>query len=322
MAAHGSKKVIFAALAGNFLISLTKFSAAFYTGSSAMLSEAIHSLVDTGNQGLLLYGLKRAARPADRSHPFGYGMELYFWAFVVALLIFAVGAGVSIYEGVEKILHPHPAEDVWINYLVLGLALLFEGGALMVAMKEFNRSRRGRPWLKAVRESKDPSVFTVLFEDGAAMSGLLVAMLGIFLADQLDMPVLDGVASVIIGLILAATAFLLAFECKALLIGEAASPETCESIRSLLESEPGVSRLNELLTMHMGPEDILVTASLDFQDALGSDEVEEIVASLDERIRAEQPAVKRVFFEARSWRDHAAARKRRADGNTDGQPAG
>lgn len=193
MATSSSKKVIYAALVGNMLIAITKFAASTYTGSSAMLTEAIHSLVDTGNQGLLLYGIKRSQRPADAQHPFGYGMEEYFWAFVVAILIFGLGAGISFYEGIQRILDPHVIADAHINYIVLTLAMLFEGAAWWVAFKEFSRTVGKRGWLAEIRHSKDPAKFTVLFEDSAAMLGLIVAMLGIAGAQILDMPVLDGV---------------------------------------------------------------------------------------------------------------------------------
>src|SRR5690606_11917775 len=219
MAAASSRKVIYAALLGNSLIAATKFAASFYTGSSAMLSEAIHSVVDTGNQGLLLHGLRRSSRPADEAHPFGYGRELYFWAFVVAIIIFGVGAGVSIYEGVEKLRHPHPITSPAVNFVVLGIAMVFEAGALYVAITEFSRVRGDVPFWRAVRTSKDPALFTVLFEDTAAMLGLVIAMIGLALAEYLEMPWLDGAASVGIGLILAATAALLAYETKGLLIG-------------------------------------------------------------------------------------------------------
>ena len=209
MTESGSLKVIFAALIGNTLISITKFGAAFVTGSSAMFSEAIHSLVDTGNQLLMLHGLRRAKKPADEAHPFGYGMEVYFWTFVVAILVFAGGAGVSIYEGIHKVMAPEPVSNVMINYAVLGAAMVFEGVAWMMAYKEFGRSRGRMGLMEAVSRSKDPTVFTVLFEDTAAMLGLFVAFVGIAAADYLDMPLLDGVASIVIGLILALTASLL-----------------------------------------------------------------------------------------------------------------
>ncbi len=199
MSAGGSKKVIYAALAGNGLIAISKFGAATYTGSSAMLSEAIHSLVDTGNQGLLLHGLRRSRRPADTTHPFGYGTEVYFWAFVVAILIFALGAGVAIYEGVHKLANPQPMENVFVNYLVLGGAIVFEGGSWWVAFREFRKGKGDQGYLEAVRGSKDPTVFTVLFEDSAAMLGLIVALVGIALGDVLEIPAFDGVAWDVLG---------------------------------------------------------------------------------------------------------------------------
>ncbi|MCP5368779.1 MAG: cation transporter [Hyphomicrobiales bacterium] len=307
MSAHGSKKVVFAALAGNALIAVTKFAAAAYTGSSAMLSEAIHSLVDTGNQGLLLYGMKRASRPADETHPFGYASELYFWSFVVAILIFGLGAGVSIYEGIDKVQHSHAVTDPLVNYVVLGLALVFEAGAWWVAYREFQRRKGNMGIVAAVRRSKDPSLFTVLFEDTAAMAGLLVAFVGIYAAQALQMPVLDGVASCAIGAILAVTAALLAYECKGLLVGEGASRATIEHLRAIVAETPDIVSVNELLTLHFGPTDVLVTVSLDFRDGIDSRQVEDAISDLEARIKASRPEVSRVFVEAQSWTGHAAA---------------
>jgi len=310
MADHSSKKVIFAALAGNTLIAITKYFAAWLTGSSAMFSEAIHSTVDTGNQALLLYGLKRAARKPDARHPFGYAQEIYFWAFVVAILIFAIGAGVSLYEGIEKVRHPHEITDVHINYIVLGLALIFEGVAWLIALKEFNTTRGKRGLLEAVQASKDPSIFTVLLEDSAAMLGLLAALLGIALSQLLEMPQLDGVASIIIAGILAAAAVLLAYETKALLIGEAADPEVVARLKRILAGQQGILRTNEILTMHLGPRDVLVNISLDFHDGLTSMQVEGVIAELEKRIKIAHPEVKRVFIEAQSWQSHRLSMQR------------
>ena len=307
---HASRKVIYAALVGNTLIAITKFAAAAWTGSSAMLSEAVHSVVDTGNQCLMLYGMKRAARPADARHPFGYGPELYFWTFVVAILILAGGAGVSIYEGIDKVRHPHAHTDAWINYIVLGAALIFEGAAWMVAFREFSRTRkRGGTFMNAVRVSKDPTVFTVLFEDSAAVLGLLVAFIGVLLSDQLGMPVLDGVASIGIGCILGGTAVLLAIETKSLLIGESALPETVESIRRAARSHRGVARVNEVLTMHLGPGDILVNLSLDFEPYLSAGDIEDAVTEIERDIRSRHDEVKRIFVEAQDWADHRRERR-------------
>ncbi len=301
MANPSSKKAIFAALIGNSLIAITKFGASVYTGSSAMFSEAVHSLVDTGNQGLLLYGMKRAKRPADKSHPFGYGMELYFWSFVVAILIFGLGAGISIYEGIHKIQEPEIITNPMINYIVLALAMVFEGVAWAVAYKEFRKTQGKFTLLAAVRRSKDPTLFTVLFEDTAAMLGLIVAMVGIFLAQTLQMPVLDGVASVLIGCILAITAALLAVECKGLLVGEAASERVTSGIREIITSSPLILNVNEVLTVHFGPRDVLLNVSLDFKDQMSSAEVEEAVTHMESKIKTAFPEVKRVFIEAQSW---------------------
>ncbi len=304
MASHGSKKVVYAALFGNAVIAATKFAAAGFTGSSAMFSEAIHSVVDTGNQLLLLFGMKRATRPADTLHPFGYGMELYFWTFVVAILIFAVGAGFSVYEGVRKVLEPHTVTDVAINYLVLGIAMVFEAFAWIVAFREFRKAKGTESYLAAIRASKDPTVFTVLFEDTAAMLGLIVAFVGIVLSDWLAMPVLDGVASIVIGAILAIIAALLAYESKGLLIGEAASPVVVAGVREILDNDRRIKQLNELLTMHLGPADVLLNVSVDFADALSSNEVEQAISAFEQRIKSRYPEITRVFIEAQSWRSH------------------
>lgn len=304
MDVEGSKKVIYAALAGNGLIAITKFSAAAYTGSSAMLSEAVHSVVDTGNQGLLLFGIKKSQRPADDKHPFGYGMELYFWAFVVAILIFAVGAGISFYEGLHKFLHPEPIKSAFINYIVLSAAIVFEGFAWWMAFKEFQKRRGNRTIMQAVRQSKDPSVFTVLFEDTAAMLGLVVALVGIYLSQALNMPEIDGIVSMLIGVILAATAVFLAIETKALLIGEGASPEVTDGVRNLLNARDDILHVNELLTMHMGPADILLTISVDFKDGITAEEIEASVSAMERAIKAAHPEIKRVFIEAQSIACH------------------
>ncbi len=304
MASHASKKVIYAALAGNGLIAVTKFAASAMTGSSAMLSEAIHSVVDTGNQVLLLYGLKRAGRPADTTHPFGYGMELYFWTFVVAILIFAVGAGISIYEGIAKLASPHPVSDPYINYIVLSLAMVFEAAAWWIAYKEFQRSKGPLGFLAAVRESKDPTVFTVLFEDSAAMLGLIAAFVGIFLGEVYGIPELDAVASIVIGLILGATAVLLAYESKGLLIGEGARSAVVADVERIVSKKTGIERVNELLTMHLGPRDVLLTLSLDFDDKLTAGQVETAISELESAIKSEFPEITRIFIEAQSWRAH------------------
>lgn len=301
MSTSSSKKVIIAALIGNSLIAVTKFVASTMTGSSAMLSEAIHSLVDTGNQVLLLYGLKRAQRPPDENFPYGYGKEIYFWSFVVAIAIFSVGAGVSIYEGIHHILHPVEMRDPMVNYIVLGLALAFEGAAWSFAWREFKKSKGDSGYIQAVKEGKDPTMFVVLFEDSAAMAGLLVALVGVYITANTGNPLYDGIASVVIGIILALTAVWLAVETKGLLIGESASVEVRAAINDVLNESGAVDQVNEVLTMHMGPEFILVNVSVDFHDRLSSSEIEKTVSRLAEKLKAQNPLIKRVFVEAREF---------------------
>ncbi|NJC40885.1 cation diffusion facilitator family transporter [Brevundimonas alba] len=309
MAASTSKNVIFAALAGNTAIAVTKFGAALFTGSAAMMSEAIHSTVDTGNQIILLIGLKRAARPASETHPFGHGLQLYFYTFVVAVLIFGVGAVVSILHGVERIRSPEAIDNPWVNYIILGLSICFEGASWFVAFKAFNQERAGRPILHTIRSSKDPTVFTVLFEDTAALAGLVVAFVGVVASHLLNLPLLDGVASVIIGLILAVTAGFLAFESQSLLTGEAADPDTRHGIEAIAREEPGVDGLNDARTMHFGPNEILVALSLDFRNDLTAADVEDTVARLEHRLRAAFPQIGRIYVEAQSFASHAAVRQ-------------
>jgi cation diffusion facilitator family transporter len=296
--ATGYKKVIYAALIGNSLIAITKFIAASITGSSAMISEGIHSLVDTGNQVLLLYGMKQAKKPADERFPFGHGKEIYFWSFVVAILIFALGAGISIYEGVIHILHPKPVTDTFINYIVLGLAILFEGAAWLFAFKEFTAVKGKWGYIEAVQRGKDPTMFVVLFEDSAAMLGLVVALVAILLVDLTGILYFDGIASILIGFILGGTAVWLAYETKGLLIGEAANRPVREGIRDIVQKADYVEHVNEVLTMHMGPDYILVNISVDFIDDAMAEDIENAVSRMDKEIKQQYPNVKRVFIEA------------------------
>lgn len=310
MSAGGSTSVVIVALACNLGIAAAKFAAAAWTGSSAMLSEAIHSLVDTSNQGLLLYGIKRSARPADERHPFGYSRELYFWSFIVAILLFAMGAGVSIYEGIAKLLDPHPIHDPLVNYVVLAVAMALEGVSTWRAVSEFNSQRGGMGALRALRTSKDPALFTVVLEDVAALAGLVVAMAGIAAAHLLGLPWADGVASIVVGLILAAVAAFMSIEIQGLLIGEAASPDVVSGIRELIAGETGPGKpilaLNELRTMHLGPADVLVAASCDFQDGETAKSVEATTTRIERAVKARYPEVRQLYFEVQSQNDHTA----------------
>ena len=314
MSSPSSSKAIIAALIGNSLIAVTKFVAASYTGSSAMFSEGVHSVVDSGNQLLLLYGVKRSKKPADKSHPFGYGKELYFWSFVVAILIFGLGAGICFYEGIHKISSPQSVTNPIINYTVLGLAIIIEGWTYWVAATEFKKSKGDLGWVKAIRRSKDPALFTVLFEDTAALLGLLVALIALTLSEYLNLPVLDAVASLIISFILAVTAGLLAFECKGLLTGEGAGEEVVTGINQIIDESQGIKHVNEVLTLHLGPEDILLNVSLDFEDDLSSGEVEEAISVLESRIKEMFPEIRRVFIEAQGRGAHRKESNRQSKG--------
>lgn len=310
MAAHsGSKFVIYAALAGNSLIAITKFIAAFFTGSSAMLSEGVHSLVDTGNEFLLLYGLKRASYPPDNNHPFGHGRELYFWAFIVALLVFALGAVVSFYEGVTHILHPEPMQNILINYIVLSASIIFEGVSWYVAMRAFHRSKGSLSYLAAVRRSKDPTIFTVLFEDSAALLGLFVALSGITLSNVTGNPVFDGIASLGIAAILAITALFLARECKGLLIGEAALPEVQKQIYAVVDADPAVQQVNGLIVRQLGPDQIVVNVSLEFKDHLTAPKIEDCIIRIEQKLANLSPQVVGFFVKPqtkKTWDEKAA----------------
>jgi len=298
--ASGSKMVIIAALIGNMLISVTKFIAATITGSAAMMSECIHSLVDTGNQILLLYGLKRAALPADEDFPFGYGKEIYFWSFIVAIMIFALGGGISIYQGIHHLQNPEPITNAMVNYIVLGLALLFEGAAWYFAFREFSRVKGRWGYLEAIQRAKDPSIFVVLFEDSAAILGLLVAFVGVWLSETTGILIFDGIASIVIGLILIGTSIWLAYETKSLLIGESANQSVQRGIRDSLRGRAHIDHVNEILTMHMGPDFILANISVDFDNAISAQQVESDIAAITRSIKQAYPQIKRVFIEAES----------------------
>lgn len=297
-----SKRVVYAALIGNLLVAATKFLAAAVTGSSSMLSEAVHSLVDTGNEALLLYGYFRSSLRPDDTHPLGYGRELYFWSFIVSLLLFAIGAGVSIYEGVNHIFYPHAITDPTVNYIVLALSAVFEGASWWVALKRFGKLKGRRSYWEAMRESKDPPSFMVLFEDTAALIGIAIATAGNVAVQYWGMSEIDGVASILIGIVLAIAATVLARENKALLIGERASDEVIDSILSLAISEQSVDGANDVFAVHLAPEQILVALSLEFSDELRTPQIEAAVIRLEERIREKHPEVISLFVKPQTRR--------------------
>lgn len=302
--ASGSKGVVYAALFGNGAIAVTKFVAAAMSGSSAMLAEGVHSVADTGNQALMLLGMKRSEKPADRTHPFGYGKEVFFWGLVVAIVLFAVGAGISMYEGIVHLLHPAELGDPTVNYAVLGFAAAFETGATSFAVREFLRRKGDQGVFEALKESKDPSLFVVLFEDCAALAGILVAAAGVFLAQVTENPAFDAGASIVIGLILAVVSLWLAWETRGLLVGEAARTPLVEGVRDIVAGNQAIDEVGKLLTMHMGPDKVLVVLSVGFRPDLSAEDVERAAAEIERTVRDEHPMVRWVFIEGESFGEH------------------
>ena len=297
----GEKPIaVYGAAAANGVIAITKFVAAGFTGSSAMAAEGIHSVVDTGNQLLILFGIKRSKTPADERHPFGYGKELYFWSLIVAMLLFGIGGGMSIYEGIRHFRHPAELGDPTWNYWVLGIALVVESIAWWLALRELLKSQGERSLWQALRESKDPAVFIVLGEDTAAMLGLIVAFLGVYLGHRFENAAFDGIASVIIGLILAAVAVFLAYESKGLLIGESADLKVVRGIQEIGRQDEAVEEVAPPLTMYLAPREVLLTLEVDFKNNLSAEEVEQSIDRIEKRIREAYPQIKRIFIEAES----------------------
>jgi cation diffusion facilitator family transporter len=292
-----TKFVIYVAIAGNLAIAFVKFIAAALTGSSAMLSEGIHSLVDTGNQLLLLLGVNRSRKPADSKHPFGYGKELYFWSLIVAIMLFGVGGGMTIYEGVTHILEPRPLEEPFWAYVILGVSMLMEGISWTFAIRALLAEKGKHSLWQTLRRSYDPSVLTVLLEDTAALIGLMVAFAGIYLAHRFSNPYFDGAASIVIGVILCIVSVILARESKGLLVGEAATPEVVESVTSLALNEPAVVAVNQVLTLVFGPEEVLLNIEAQFVPSLRVSELAKVVSRLEVTIQQYHPRVKRIFIE-------------------------
>jgi cation diffusion facilitator family transporter len=313
----GSRRiVVYAALASNVAIAAVKFVAAAMTGSSAMLSEGVHSLVDSVNELLLLHGMRRAGKPPDLSHPLGHGRELYFWSFIVALLVFALGAGVSLYEGIAHLLHPEPIEKPALNYVVLAASFAFEAASWRIALREFRETKGSQGYFDAFRASKDPTTFTVLFEDSAALLGLLIAAAGVAGSHLLHRPSLDGVASIGIAAVLAVASVLLARETKDLLIGEAAHPHLRDSIVRIADADPDVLHANGVLTMQLGPSQVVAALSAEFHDRLNTTQIEACVNRIEAAIRRAHPEVTVLFVKPQTgetWRQRVAERAAEPD---------
>ncbi|WP_426493543.1 cation diffusion facilitator family transporter [Hymenobacter sp. 102] len=300
MAGTSSSKIaIYGAIGANVAIAISKFVAAFFTGSSAMLSEGIHSLVDSGNGLLILYGVRQSEKPADARHPFGRSKELYFWSLIVAILVFSVGGGMSFYEGVEHLKHPAPITDPTWNYVVLGLSLLFEGTSFFLALREFNKTRGTDGFWTTLGRSKDPSIFAILMEDLAALVGLVLALAGVYFGHAFNNPYFDGGASICIGVLLVSVAIFLIYKTKGLLVGEGVDDATLDSLEALAHAQTGVEQVRRPLTMYMGPHDVVLALDVEFHDHLSANEVEQAVDRLQDAIRARHPEFKRIFVEAK-----------------------
>jgi len=295
-ATTASTRTLVVALAANLGIAVSKFIAAAITGSSAMLTEGVHSVVDSTNQLLLMWGRRAAKKPADKLHPFGYGRELYFWSFVVAVLVFSLGAGVSVYEGIIHILNPEPAVSRIVAYGVLLIAFLLEGWSTVEAYRDFSKSKGKLGWFEAIRRSKDPPAFIVLLENGAAMAGIIAAAIGLLLSQLTHDPFFDGAASIVIGIILAFTAALLAHESKALLIGEAADPDIIAALHRLVDSRGEVTAVGEILTIHGAPDRVTAMISVDFEDQISARDVEAAIYSIEQEVADQFPIVHRLYI--------------------------
>jgi cation diffusion facilitator family transporter len=304
--ASESKTAIVAAIIGNLMIAATKFVAAFFTGSAAMLSEAIHSVVDTGNGALMLLGVRKSREPPDDEHPFGHGRELYFWTLIVGILIFALGGGMSIYEGITHLRYPAPTENIVWSYAVLGLAAVFEGTTWYFGWKAFSAERGKQGLFEAIHTSKDPTSFTVLLEDSAALLGLLVAFIGIWLGRQLGTPSLDGIASIVIGALLCAVAVLMVYESKGLLIGEGLDRETLKELSALISADVDVEHVHHLYTVYQGAHTVLLIIELRFRNTLSASDVRSAVRRLKDNVCARYPDIKQVFFGAESITEETA----------------
>lgn len=308
-----SRIAIYGAIAANVAIAVTKFIVAGVTGSSAMLSEGIHSAVDTGNGVLLLIGTRLSERPASAEHPFGHGKELYFWSLIVAVLIFGVGGGVSFYEGVQHWLEPVPLRDATWNYVVLAAAALFEGISFTIALRQFRRETQHRPFWRALHGSKDPTTFTVLAEDSAALTGLAIAAAGVWASHVLDAPKLDGAASMLIGVLLAGVAVLLIHESRSLLVGEGIRPETAQRVRELALAHAEIEAVGMPLSMYVGRDAVLLTLDAQFRRGTPAEDLACAVAALEREVRAQFPVIRHIYVEAAQFGRDAAARSLSAD---------
>ena len=295
-----TRQAVIAAVAGNVLIAGCKFVAAALSGSAAMLAEAIHSLVDGGNDALMLYGMRVSRRPPDRAHPFGYGHELYFWTLIVGVLIFGLGGGMSIVTGAMHLASPSPSRDAGWSYTVIAAAAIFEGASWWYGLKAFRTERRGRGVLETIRLSKDPTTFSVLLEDSAALAGLGLAFAGIFLSRALEKPWIDGACSLLIGLLLCAVALVMVYESKELLVGEGMERRTLETLRGIVQADPGVERVDRMLTQYLGPDEVMLAMEVRFRSEATIADIRPVISRLKQAIRERYPRIRRIFLDTAS----------------------
>ncbi|MCC8410699.1 cation diffusion facilitator family transporter [Mucilaginibacter sp. UR6-1] len=292
-----SYKSIYSALAANLLIAVTKFVAGGFSGSPSMISEGVHSLVDTINQVLILYGIKQSHKPADAFHPFGYGKEIYFWSFIVSILIFSLGGGISVYQGIVHIIHAEPPGNPTWNYVVLVLSMIFEGSSLWIAIKEFNKVRGNDTWWNAIIKSKDPSSFLVLFEDSAAVIGLAIVLVFMVIGHATGLEYMDGVASVLVGLLLIGVSAILARESRSLLMGEGIAPETKDKLKRFVEADPAVAKVVNILSTYQSPEEVVLMLMVVFEPDLDTEDITDAIVRLRNRIKEKYQLVRFVIIQ-------------------------
>ena len=292
-----ANKSIYGALIANLAIAVTKFIAGGISNSSSMTAEGIHSMVDTTNQVLLLYGIRKSKKPADNTHPFGYGKELYFWSFMVSILIFGLGGGISINQGIRHIIDPKPLSDPTINYIVLAISLVFEGASLYIAIKEFNKLRNGEGWWASIVSSKDPSSFLVLFEDTAAVVGLLIVFACLIIEHAFDIPELDGVATLMVGVLLISVSLILARESRSLLMGEGIAPSTQAEIKKIALADPGINRVLNLLSTYQSPNEVVLMLMVEFKPDLDTDDILTVIESVRKNIKRKFPLIRFIMIQ-------------------------
>jgi cation diffusion facilitator family transporter len=300
--AQESNRAIYASITANLIIAAAKFTGAAFSKSSAMIAEGVHSMVDASDGALLLVGRYRSRRPADEMHPFGHGKELYFWTLIVAIIFFAIGGGMSVYEGIQHILAPEPLQNPWLNYVILGVAAVFDGWSFVIALRELRRMAPGQSVWEVVKHGRDPSIYTVVLEDLGDLTGLLCAFLAVWLGHRFNAPWIDGAGSIAVGLVMAGIAVVLVMQSRALLVGERAQSSVLQAVEDATKGERGVVRIERPLSMQLGPNAVLLAVAIEFAPELSGEEVAQTIERLEEKVRRERPEVEHMYIEAQSFR--------------------